>query len=68
MARKILVSLVFLQIPLILYSIHCLLQEFQMNCPNQEFLSWDADLRLIKTLQMIDHFRNFELFSFFFNF
>lgn len=66
MARKILVSLVFLQIPLILYSIHCLLQEFQMNCPNQEFLSWDADLRLIKTLQMIDHFRNFELFSFFF--
>lgn len=66
MARKILISIVFLQIPVLLYSFYFLLQEFRQICPNQEFLSWDADLRFIKTLQLMDHFRHFEIFSFLF--
>jgi len=66
MPRKILIFIVFLQIPFILSGFYFLMQEFNSICPNQEFLSWDADLRFIKTLQMMDHLRHLELFSFLF--
>lgn len=59
-------SFVLIQIPFILFSLYFLLQEFRSICPNQEFLSWDADLRFIKTLKMLEHLREFEFFSFFF--
>ena len=69
MARKnfiFLISFVFIQIPFILFSFSFLLQEFKAICPNQDFLSWDADLRFIKTLKMLDQLRHFEFFSFLF--
>ncbi len=66
MARKNLISLVFIQIPFIFLSISFLIQEFRSICPNQDFLSWDADLRFIKTLKMVEHIRSFEIFSFLF--
>ncbi len=60
------ISLVLIQIPFILFSLYFLLQEFRAICPNQDFLSWDADLRFIKTLRMMDYIRSLDFFSFLF--
>ncbi|MCB1156828.1 MAG: hypothetical protein H7A25_00370 [Leptospiraceae bacterium] len=65
--KKILVLLLFvLQLPLWTYAFYLLFENFQLNCPNKDVLSWDADLRYITSLQMMDNLRNGNLFTFLF--
>ncbi|HMV45872.1 MAG TPA: hypothetical protein PK079_07105 [Leptospiraceae bacterium] len=67
MSRKNLVSFILLcliQIPFLILSLYFLFSEFNTICPNKDFLSWDADLRFIKTLKLMDSIRHFEFLSF----
>lgn len=69
MTRKnlfLLISLVLVQIPFLFFSLYFLISEFNSLCPNKDFLLWDADLRFIKSLKLMDSLRHLEVFSFFF--
>jgi hypothetical protein len=41
--------------------------EYSKTCPNKEFLSWDGDLRAVKTIHLAESIRNFSAFSFAFH-
>ncbi len=48
----------FLFLPIKLYKL------YNDTCINKDFLSWDGDLRAIKTIELINHLRNFDLVSY----
>ncbi|MCB1189202.1 MAG: hypothetical protein KDK90_02135 [Leptospiraceae bacterium] len=58
------IFLTLLQIPLIVYCLYLLHLWFQGTCPNKDFLSWDGDLRFIKTIGMMDSLRDGRIFDF----
>ncbi|MEM7179394.1 MAG: hypothetical protein AAF518_00660 [Spirochaetota bacterium] len=58
--------LLALQTPFLLLCLYYIYQLFQLDCPNKDVLTWDADLRYITTLNMMDSLRNGQIFSFLF--
>jgi hypothetical protein len=58
---------VFVQVPLLFYVLFTLLELFQTTCPNRDVLSWDANLRYVATLKLMDYLRNWELHQFLFS-
>lgn len=68
MKKSIITSLFFIlvQTPIIAIGLFFLFNTFLNTCPNTEVLTWDADLRFVKTLHMMDNFRNLEPVSFLF--